>query len=64
MKRIVLSYLVPILIITACATPEITPDRPFTQADNEQVTEILETIKKVNSKETHSVNADLRIDRF
>jgi len=64
MKRIVLLYLVPIIMITACTTPEITPDRPFTRADNEQVTEIMETIKKVNANAPHSVNAAFRLDGF
>jgi len=62
MKKIVLSYLIPIIVITACATPEITPDRPFTQADREQVNKILDTIQKVNANAPHSVDAAFRLD--
>ncbi len=64
MKRIVLIYLIPFLIIAACSTPEITPDRPFTRADKEQVNEILEIIKKVNSQAPHTIDAAFRLDGF
>jgi hypothetical protein len=64
MKRIVLLYLVPFILIFACATPGITPDIPFDQASEEQVNDILEKIKIINSNAPSSINAAFRLDGF